>query len=140
LVRRLFLLLGATATIAGAIWLHHARQVSVDCVPHTAGNPGFGVTSNCLNQVGVEYVSFGITMAGLFIIVLALLLMDRDRAAKYKPANRDNRHIGTPGQDPGLRPRNYAPATNRPEPPEDTSASSSGPSLDDPPVSPSPEP
>lgn len=103
IVRRLTLMFGIAATIVGAWWLHLARARSINCVPHSAGNPGFGVTANCLNQVGVEYVSFGVMMAGLFIIVLALLLLDRHRAGRYTAAIRDQRHIGTPGEDPALR-------------------------------------
>jgi hypothetical protein len=131
---------GTAATIGGAWWLHLARARSINCVPHSAGNPGFGVTANCLNQVGVEYVSFGVMMAGLFIIVLALLLLDRHRAGRYRAAHRDQRHIGTPGEDPALR-RHYAVASSNsseatPESPEDGPDSS----PEDAPSSPLPEP
>lgn len=94
---------GMAATIGGAWWLHHARAQSTHCVPRSAGNPGFGITANCLNQVGVEYLSFGVMISGLFIIVIALLIMDRHRAGRNKPVHREQRHIGTPGEDPALR-------------------------------------
>ncbi|HVB70884.1 MAG TPA: hypothetical protein VND83_05210 [Acidimicrobiales bacterium] len=139
-MRRLFLLMGASATVAGGIWLHHARQMSTNCVPHTAGNPGFGVTANCLNQVGVEYVSFGIMIAGLFIIVLTLVLMDRDRAGRYKAPKRDDRHIGTPGEDPAVRLHKYGPSTTpSASPTEGPAGRSKSPTIETP-SGPTPEP
>ncbi len=139
-MRRLFMLLGAAAAIAGGIWLHHARQVSTNCVPHTAGNPGFGVTANCLNQVGIEYVSFGIMIAGLFIIVLTVLLMDRDRAGRYKAPHRDNRHIGTPGEDPAVRLHKFEPSRTPTLRPTDSPATKSDSPTDDTPSGSTPEP
>ncbi len=139
-MRRLFLLIGASAAVAGGIWLHHARQVSTNCVPHTAGNPGFGVTANCLNQVGVEYVSFGIMIAGLFIIVLTLVLMDRDRAGRYKAPLRDNRHIGTPGEDPSVRLHKYVPSGTQSAPQTKGPVGRSDPPTVETPSGPSTEP
>jgi hypothetical protein len=51
--------LGLIAVVVGAWTLHRVRVEQATCVPHTAGSAGFGVSTNCLNQVGAEYISLG---------------------------------------------------------------------------------
>jgi hypothetical protein len=102
-MRRIALVLGLVAAGVGAWSLHHVRQETATCVPHSAGSAGFGVSTTCLNQVGAEYVSMGVIIAGFFVFLFALLLMSRDKATRHKPIRPERRLIGTPGEDTSQR-------------------------------------
>ncbi|MFI5035627.1 MAG: hypothetical protein ACHQFZ_05425 [Acidimicrobiales bacterium] len=104
-MRRVALVLGLAAVVAGAIALHHLRVQSEHCVPPPPGTPGFGVSSSCINQVGLEFVCFAVVMVGLFTFAFALVLMNRDRNARQEYRRPERRAIGTPGEDPELRHR-----------------------------------
>jgi len=93
-MRRIFMVLGFVTAVAGAWTLHHLRQEVATCVPRSAG---YGVTPSCLNQVGKEYVSFGVLMGGLFVFAFALLLLRRERLSKHAPVHAERDLIGTPG-------------------------------------------
>ena len=56
----------------------------------------FGISSNCVNQVGLEYISMGL-IAGMFTFVFALLLMKEAAQLATHLAGRQppiNRHAG----------------------------------------------
>jgi hypothetical protein len=99
-MRRISMVIGFMAAVAGAWELHHLRAEVAACAPPSAG---FGVTPSCLNQVGKEYLSFGVLMGGLFVLALALLLMRRERLSKKAPVHAERDLIGTPGGIPLVR-------------------------------------
>lgn len=95
--------LGLLAAVVGAWALHHLRDATNTCVPGVTHSEIFGVTTSCLNQVGLEYVSMGILLAGMFTFVFALLLMKKQRNSKSIAMDGGRRLIGTPGESPELR-------------------------------------
>jgi hypothetical protein len=97
------MVLGFLAAVVGGWTLHHLHVETATCVPHSARTPGFGVSSNCLDQVGQEYVAFGVLMLGLFVFAFALLLMRRHRNSKKAPIHGERDLIGTPGGIPLVR-------------------------------------
>lgn len=97
-MRRIAMALGLIAAAVGGWTLHHVRSTEATCVPHTAGSAGFGVSTNCLNQVGAEYISLGVIVAGVFVFLGALLLMNRERAIRKVAEHPERRLIGTPGE------------------------------------------
>src|ERR1019366_7378004 len=99
-MRRISMVIGFMAAVAGAWTLHHIRTEVAACAPPSAG---FGVTPSCLNQVGKEYISFGVLLGGLFVLAFSLLLMRRERLSKKAPVHAERDLIGTPGGIPLVR-------------------------------------
>lgn len=97
--------LGLLAAGVGAWSLHHLRDQSSTCVPGVTRSEIFGISSNCVNQVGLEYISMGILIAGMFTFVFALLLMKRQRNSRLISPDGSRRLIGTPGESLEMRRR-----------------------------------
>lgn len=104
-MRRVSLVLGILAVGVGAWSLRHVRTSSLACTPHSGGTGGYGLTSGCLNQVWLEYLSFALILAGAIVASIALMLMSRSRRheAQRQAPNAELRLLGTPGEDPQLR-------------------------------------
>ncbi|MGH7175496.1 MAG: hypothetical protein ACREGR_04015 [Minisyncoccia bacterium] len=131
-MRRLVVVIGVAAALVGAWSLHRVRDEAASCQLHSVSKPGFGISSSCLDQVHLEYLAFGVLIAGLFVVAFGLLLMRKYR--NVKGLARGERHFfGTPGESPefaqamkdryGSRPATSS-MPSPPEPPADPSVNS----------------
>ncbi|MGH7175497.1 MAG: hypothetical protein ACREGR_04020 [Minisyncoccia bacterium] len=97
-MRRTLLVLGLVAAAVGTWSLYRVHSEAVGCTLSSLQSPTFGASSTCLNQVWLEYTSFGVLLAGLFAMAIALLLMRRRSHAPAEASHRRYRYVGTPGE------------------------------------------